>query len=355
MPDKFVCWKMNGIPDRIIYNSVMKKTLVFLVLSALLVFAFPARVVFSAQQSAEDLVALVNNVRVPNGLSALTEDASLNSAAQAQADFLASQYGPEFTSITDWHTGSNGEDEYSRAIAAGYAISPGWTVDEIAYGGSESSTVTDAYRWWLTSQVHTNAIFSTDAVDIGAGIASGDGYSYFVVIFGVSLGSGASANEGVVSTIPEAAVTPQVAPVSVATPNADGTIFHTVESGQALWSIAIAYDTTIDQILALNNLEANAIIYEGQSLQVRAAFTPTPQPSATNTPLPPTRTPIPAQTAKTVNTPAATEPVREDGLLGLDNQTMGLVLILISGLGLILIVVGNIAKDRTPKNQDKDQ
>ena len=331
------------------------KTVRFL-FPVLLVFllVLPLNQVFSAQQSPQELISSINNARVSRGLSVLSENSALNTAAQIQSDHLASQYGSDLDDVNDWHAGPTGEDQYIRALNAGYAMSPGWTVDEIVYGGNATSTTSDALVWWLRSPIHEPVLLNNNNVEVGAGITMGEGFAYYVVVFGVDLESGREARSGVASTIPTTAVTPEIAPITVATANADGSVFHTVESGEALWSIAIAYDTTIDQILALNNLSENAIIYQGQSLQVRMAYTPTPQPTATNTPMPPTRTPIPAQTAQAVNTPAATAETESSGFLGMDNQTMGLTLILISGAGLILIVVGNLAKGKDSKPQKKE-
>ena len=332
----------------------MKTVRSFLFISLVLLLVFPFGQVSSAQQSSADLISQINNARVSRGLTALVENNALNTAAQIQSDHLAEKYRSDLASVVDWHVGPNGEDDYIRALNAGYAFGPGWTVDEIAYGGIDSSTSNDALVWWLRSPVHTTALLNKDNVEVGAGITMGDGFAYYVVVFGVDLGSGASASGGVASTIPTTAVTPKVAPISVARENEDGSVFHTVESGEALWSIAIAYDITISQILALNNLKENAIIYEGQTLQVRAAFTPTPQPTETSTPVAPTRTPIPAQTAQAICTPAATAEAVNQGLLNLDNQTMGLTLILISGAGLVLIVIGNLAKEKAARKQKKD-
>jgi LysM repeat protein len=113
-----------------------------------------------------------------------------------------------------------------------------------------------------------------------------------------------------------------------------------------LWSIAAGYEVTIDQLLALNNLSANAVIYEGQTLLVRMAYTPTPSPTITQTPRTPTRTPIPAQTAQAVKTQTPNSEDSSIGFLGLDRQTMGLALILISGIGLVLIIAGTMAKNK---------
>jgi len=191
-------------------------------------------------------------------------------------------------------------------------------------------------------------------VHVGAGVTEGDGYVYYIIDFAVQYGSGGSPGGGVASTVPTTAVTPRVAPVSVAPPNEDGSVYHEVEIGQALWSIAVAYEVTVDQLLALNNLSANTVIYEGQSLLVRAPHTPTPSPEATQTPLLPTRTPVPAQTARPVSAQTQDAGSDEKRFLGLDRQSMGLALILICGIGLVLIVVGTMAKEKknTPPPSD---
>ena len=332
----------------------MKRIRLFLLISLLILLIVPIRINHAAQQSGSELIRLINSVRGSNGFSSLEEDSTLSAAAQAQADHLAATYGADRSAIVDWHNGPKGSDEYARALSAGYALSPGWSVAEVVFGGGGSSTANDALRWWLNSPMDKNAIYNADNVHIGAATSNGDGYVYHVVVFGFEFSSGGGKRAGVASTIPTTAVTPQVAPVSVAMPNEDGSVFHIVESGQALWSIAIAYDISIDQILALNNMKENAIIYVGQSLQVRAAYTPTPRPAETNTPAAPTRTPIPAQTAQAVKTQTPVAESEKGGFLNMDSQTMGLTLILISGIGLILIVVGNFAKERAAKNKKQD-
>ncbi|MDO9546302.1 MAG: LysM peptidoglycan-binding domain-containing protein, partial [Pelolinea sp.] len=205
------------------------------------------------------------------------------------------------------------------------------------------------YGFWNNSIVHKNTILNSDNIHIGAGVTEGDGFRYFIVVFGIEHSSDGSSGGGVASTVPTTAVTPKVAPVTVASPGEDGSIVHEVKIGQALWSIAAAYEVTVDQLLGLNNLSAGAVIYEGQNLLVRLAYTPTPSPTATQTPRPPTRTPIPAQTAQNVNTPTPDGDTTENGFLGLSRQTMGLALVLICGIGLVLIVVGTSAKGKKPK------
>jgi spore germination protein YaaH len=56
-----------------------------------------------------------------------------------------------------------------------------------------------------------------------------------------------------------------------------------VKYGQALWSIAIQYGTTIDQLRRLNNLPSTPVIYPGQKLIVMKNATQ-PAPDAHLTP-----------------------------------------------------------------------
>ena len=155
------------------------------------------------------------------------------------------------------------------------------------------------------------------------------------------------------STIPTTAVTAQVAPVRVATANAEGRIIHVVKDLESLWGIAVAYETTIDQIKAVNGLK-NDIIFTGQELVIQAGYTPTPSPTATVTPRPPTRTPIPQQTAR----PVGTAQNKESGnggaqsILNMDRKTMGLILILICGVGLALMIFGSAGKNKKPPKED---
>jgi hypothetical protein len=92
-----------------------------------------------------------------------------------------------------------------------------------------------------------------------------------------------------------------IIPVSLSTARPDGMVYHKVQYGQSLWSIAIAYGTTIKNLQALNNL-SDTTIYEGQVLLVQRGATqpasPVPTPTGTPSPTPviatPTYTQLPA-------------------------------------------------------------
>jgi LysM repeat protein len=57
-----------------------------------------------------------------------------------------------------------------------------------------------------------------------------------------------------------------ILPVKIATANAEGKIFHEVQAGQSLWSIAIAYQITIHDIEVWNNLSRDTPLKAGQRL-----------------------------------------------------------------------------------------
>lgn len=59
--------------------------------------------------------------------------------------------------------------------------------------------------------------------------------------------------------------------VVVATPLADGSIVHIVESGQTLSGIALAYGISLQELLALNHLTMDAVIHPGDELLIRPA------------------------------------------------------------------------------------
>jgi LysM repeat protein len=57
-----------------------------------------------------------------------------------------------------------------------------------------------------------------------------------------------------------------IIPVKIATPDAQGKIFHEVQAGQSFWSIAIAYQITIHDLEVWNNLSRTIPLRPGQRL-----------------------------------------------------------------------------------------
>jgi LysM repeat protein len=61
-------------------------------------------------------------------------------------------------------------------------------------------------------------------------------------------------------------------PVVLSTARPDGDVIHEVKYGQTLWSIAIEYGTTIEQIKRLNNLTSDTVV-PGWTLLVKKGAT----------------------------------------------------------------------------------
>lgn len=329
----------------------MKNYWKFLLAIVLLLVLIPVQPVRSAAASPYDLIAAVNELRQNQDLNPLEVDNSLMAAAQGQADYLAS-ISPN---VGDGHEGPGGSRPADRAAAAGYPLGPGWNVVENWAAGTSDTSISEIiYQSW-SDALHWNTMTTVDGVHMGAGVAeAADGMVYYILDVGVQYGSGGSGSGGVGSTVPTTAVTAQVAPVKVSTPNADGSVVHVVDTGQALWSIAAAYEVTVDELRALNDLPENAVIYVEQELLIRVAYTPTPSPTTTVTPRPPTRTPIPPQTAQSIITQTAQAEEGASGFLNMDRSTMGLVLVLISGVGLALMIISFAGRDKTKKEDGDD-
>ena len=55
-------------------------------------------------------------------------------------------------------------------------------------------------------------------------------------------------------------------PVKIATPDADGRIYHVVQAGQSFWAIAVAYQITINDLETWNNIKRDSPLQAGQKL-----------------------------------------------------------------------------------------
>ena len=91
----------------------------------------------------------------------------------------------------------------------------------------------------------------------------------------------------------------RLAPDEAPPPTPTPILYHTVRRGQTLWEVALSYNLSLDALVTLNNIDANAILQPGDLLLVRP-MPPTPTPT-----VPPTAT-LPPATA--TSTQAATQP-----------------------------------------------
>jgi len=135
-----------------------------------------------------------------------------------------------------------------------------------------------------------------------------------------------------------------IIPVVQSTARPDGDVFHQVQYGQTLWSMAITYGTTIEQIRRLNNLGTSNIVYEQQMLLVKKGAT---QPM-----------PVPTQTATIVfskSSPLTPSPIAAvtEVAAGIATQrtyqSSSVVLVIIIGLSLALAGVVASLRVKTPR------
>jgi LysM repeat protein len=236
----------------------------------------------AAPQSASEIIARINAYRAQNGLYNYTINQNLMHSAQTQSDYQAS-----IQSVT--HTGSGGTSPRDRAYAAGYGGGSTIWVSEIIYGGTQA-TVDTAMSWWKSSSVHNNAMLSSQSLEIGAGVASSGGSTYFTVVMGVVSGSASEETGGEISppAIPNN-------PVQVAEPSEDGSLIHTIQAGQTLWTIAAVYDVPLDQLLELNEITKDTLLQPGQEIIIQPPreSEPTATPTVESTPTPSETKPIP--------------------------------------------------------------
>ncbi len=245
----------------------------------------PQSSAYTQNLSPSDLISAVNALRSAHGLPAYTVNSILMGTAQGQADFMA-QTG----SIQ--HTGPGGSTVTQRLLAAGYPLA-----GDLSLGGFRSENIVGGYgmtadeavKAWTGDAPHLNTMLSPDLQEIGAGVAESDGMSYFVIDCARPTTSGVPQDytPGVEASLNGG--DDIIVPVKLATPNPQGDIYHEVQQGQSLWSIAIAYGVHIVEIQKLNNLGQSITLQRGEKLLVKRIGTPTPAPptvAATQTDIP---------------------------------------------------------------------
>ncbi len=258
-----LCWKWTGI-FFLAGLSLMPATRIA---------AQPLKL--TSNPSASDVIDAVNSLRISHGLPAYSVNSILMGTAQGQADYMAS---------TGYiaHTGPGGSSVTQRLLAAGYPLAGdlslgGFRSENIV--GSPGMTPAEAVSAWTGDDIHLHTMLSADLQEIGAGVAESDGVTYYVIDCARPLSAGelASYTPGA-----EAALSGGediIAPVKMATPNPDGYLYHEVQQGQTLWSIAIAYGVKINDIRQLNNLDSTSTIIQlGAKLLIKKVGTATPAP-----------------------------------------------------------------------------
>ena len=251
--------------------------------------------------SPSQLIEAVNNLRISYGLPQLTWHSILMQSAQSQADYMAAT-----GQVT--HSRPGGMSYTQQLLSLGFPLA-----GDLSLGGFRSENIlsTGSPLIWdgvppgWQDDVHMNTMLSQNFTHIGAGISQGSQAYYYVVDTAAVTGSGQMQESAstILGSAPggsgaAAGVSQYMVPVSISTSRPDGDVFHKVQYGQSLWSIAIAYGTTIKNIQALNNLGQDLVVYQEQELLVQKAAT---QPASSI----PSATPSPQFTATAVPSTAA--------------------------------------------------
>jgi hypothetical protein len=277
----------------------MKKMFMFLIIlfSLLAIQSLPAQ----AQATGPyDVILAVNQFRNANGLPALQIDGSLMAAAQGHSDYQAS-----IGTVT--HYSGDGSRPKDRAIAAGFGGGSTIFVSENIAGGLDMSINSAIYNYWQ-DDLHLHTMLNPAALYIGAGMAKSGDYVYYTVDTGYWVGApGSGADPPPTGSTPPPPSGDPIDPFIVSTPGEDGAIIHIVQFGQSLIGIANTYKVPVAEVLILNNISLDDLIFPGDQIILRAAFTPTTTPTPTD--LPPTGTPTVTPTPKNETaTPWPTSP-----------------------------------------------
>ena len=215
--------------------------------------------------SRNELILAMNTLRVSQGLPALIEDPIINAVAQVTAETMAANN-------MSWHIG----DVRSRIAAAGYGGGATvWATENFAVGNMGIDQIMQA---WADPD-HMRPAVNPAYCHVGAGVAQApDGRYYYILqaayISGQACGEyNSGVDESGTGTISNPPVSQIIIPVKIATPDDEGKIFHVVQSGQSFWSIAIAYQITINDLEVWNNLSRENGLTIGQKLFIPSVST----------------------------------------------------------------------------------
>ncbi len=285
--------------------------------------------------TAYELIEAVNNLRTSQGLAPYSINFTLMNVAQAHSDYQAA-----IGSVT--HYGPGGSSPSQRALAAGYPVagdlSLGGFYSENIMGGSNLSAQS-LVNAWSGDAPHLGTMTSPNLTEVGAGVACAGSSCYYTLDAAQSTG-------GPIVYTPGVNVTPGSGATSIVvfpnTPEADGSIKHSVRAGETLWTIAQAYGASVDDIAKLNRISATTVIYVGDVLIIRAAVS---LPSATVSPtstIAATFTPFVFWTITNTAHPTSTQPAPS----AVDSAGGNLVVIIIIVAAFVLAGVLTAASAR---------
>ncbi len=219
-------------------------------------------------------------------------------------------------------------------------------------------TIDTVISWWLGDAPHIQTMLGSNYQQIGAGVSVANGFVYYTI----DVASGASGSNYNPPAAPALSTSTPGGPTAIpvylvqtATPMPDGSIVHTVLSGQTLIDIAKAYGVLVVEIKDLNYLTSDDI-YVGDKLLIQRAGTPAPTSTATATTTPtraatptrnPTRTATPTSTPVVTSLATLVEPAQKVALQSSADplgSILVIAIIVLAAGGVVLMVVGSLIK-----------
>lgn len=262
-----------------------------------LLFACDRAVVSAQEDPASEVIRLVNELRASYGVPLYQVDGVLMSVAQAQASWSAANNHIG-------HDGPGGSMPNDRAQAAGYGNGArSYATENAAHGTASLNTPELVVRMWQSDWGHLNAMISAEYEHIGVGYAEANGYSWYVMMVGWVAGDSPPSDTGMPETAPDTITIPYV-PFVLSEPDETGAIYHEVQPGQTVWTIAAYYGVGVAELLALNGLTDDSVLHPGDILLVRAPVSPSPQV--------PTTTEVTLETSATPGQTATVSPTLPD-------------------------------------------
>jgi hypothetical protein len=303
-----------------------------------LLFATPNRVHASTSITPYDLINLINDWRVNRyGFAPLTVNSTLMGTAQYTAQFMADNH------LTDHMANLGYGGVVARITQAGYQFQ-GFNCATENWVSSVYDIETIASYW--EDEEHQFPASKEQYKNVGAGVAVDSAGVPWYIIHAACATSGSSEGSFETTYDPNSTREPtfdtSIHAVVTATPQSDGSVYHTVESGQTLWSIAMAYNTHIDTLKKLNNLSGDTV-WVRMKLLIMDAPTPTVSPTVTLTPIHPTRTPTHPVTPKpptaTITVGPSPTSTKEAAIAATSNRhNLGLIIIVVCGIGLLALI-----------------
>lgn len=289
-----------------------------------------------------DVIAAVNALRASYGLPPYIIDPILMMAAQTQADYLASTPG-----FGSGHIGPGGTDADARAIALGFPYVQGLDINENWATLQEGKPIESLIFGGWSDEEHMHTMLHDRGQLVGAGVAVSGDAAYIILDVAAYWGDAGLTAQPPTSAYSENsatqyAVSQYIAPVLTVLPASDGSITHTVMSGQSLWMIAQHYKVGIERLRGLNNMGTSDTIYIGQKVLVQLPQTATPTsevtvtPSATSLAVQKTSRPAIEQSTATAQ--------NIDSIPSRDDSVWFLAFFALFGIGVILVVLSLSAR-----------